>query len=215
MQNNCLRVEPMIKPSAKDRLEKVVCWAGLNTAAFATHIGLSSPQTLYQIKSGKHNISRSLAERICAHYPELDFAWLFAGEGEMVRPLEASIPYYLVDCTEVALGNTPALPHGRVNMMGCGDCAFAAPLNAATMEPEISRGSVLFLREIALEDVQVGQTLLVATAKMASVRKVADLSPTHIRLEGGEQSRVAPLTLDPTQIRRLLVVKAALEWKHI
>lgn len=205
----------MEKLSARERIEKVVCWAGLNTSTFATHIGLSSPQSLYQIKAGKHDISRVLAERICAHYPEVDFAWLIAGEGQMVRPLEASIPYYAEECTEVALGRAMHIPHSRVNMVGCGDCAFAAPLHSAALEPEVSCGSVLFLKDITLGEVQVGQSLLVVTEKIAVVRKVADISASHLRLEGTEKGHTAPLTIEPTQIKRLLVVKAALEWKHI
>ncbi len=205
----------MVKLSAKERIEKVVCWAGLNTSTFATHIGLSSPQTLYQIKAGKHDISRTLAERICDHYPDIDFGWLFAGEGEMVRPQDASIPYYMVDCTDVALGKTNATPHGRINMVGCGDCAFAAPYNSAALEPDIKRGSILFLKEIVLSEVLEGQRLLVATATMATVRIVAENRPSHIRLEGPSGTTTPPITLDPTQIQRLFIIKATLEWRYL
>lgn len=205
----------MVKLSAKERIEKVVCWAGLNTSTFATHIGLSSPQTLYQIKSGKHNISRSLAEKICTHYPEIDFGWLFAGEGEMTRPQDTSIPYYAVDCTEVALGNISAVPHGRTNMVGCGDCAFAAPYNSGSMEPEVGRGSTLFLKEVALGEVLVGQTVLVATGSMATLRKVAKIDGAQLLLVGPEGGTTPPTTLDTTQIKRIFILKATLEWRYI
>ena len=140
----------MVKLTPKERIEKVVCWAGLSTNAFALQIGLSSPQSLYQIKVGKHNISRSIAERICARYPEIDFGWLFAGEGEMLRPLEKPIPYYTTDCTEIVLCKTLPAPTSYVTMAGCGDCDFVAPFGSRSMEPSIMQGSLLFCKRCEL-----------------------------------------------------------------
>lgn len=202
----------MIKLSAKERIEKVVCWAGLNTSTFATHIGLSSPQTLYQIKAGKHNISRQLAECICNHYPEIDFAWLFAGEGEMTRPQEAAIPYYTADCKDVALGWCSAIPHCRINMVGCGDCAFAAPYNGTALSPEVRPGSILFLKEKALGELQVGEIALVVYDNSAVLRKVAEVGASHIVLVGPEAGTTTKH--DIAQVRKIYIVKATLEWKH-
>lgn len=205
----------MAKLSAKERIEKVVCWAGLNTSSFATHIGLSSPQTLYQIKSGKHDISRSLAERICTHYPDIEFGWLLAGEGEMIKESSVSIPHYMVDCTEIALGKVPPVPHSRASIAGCGDCTFAAPYNSSAMEPEIGRGSTLFLKEVTLGEVQVGEVVLVATTTVATLRRVAALTPSQLLLEGPEGSTTPPTALERTQIKRLYILKATLKWQYI
>ncbi len=204
----------IVKLTPRERIEKVVCWAGLNTSTFATHIGLSSPQTLYQIKASKHDISRAIAERICNHYPEIDFVWLFAGEGEMLRPQDASIPYYTSDCTEVALGKNPATPSGRINMVGCGDCAFVAPYNSRTMEPEVKQGSLLFCKEVAVEDLQVGALCLLSTGRVAMVRKVGEMTDTHILLLAANPNTL-PTKVEITLIERLYIVKASLEWKNI
>lgn len=205
----------MVKLTAKERIEKVVCWAGLNTSTFATHIGLSSPQTLYQIKSGKHDISRALAQRICSHYPDIEFGWLFAGEGEMIRPMEASIPHYMVDCTDVALGRAPAIPHSQTRIVGCGDCSFAAPYNSSAMEPDIKQGSTLFLKEVTIEEVQVGSIVLVATEQRATLRRVGEVTHAHITLVGPSGSPSPAITIQEQQIKRLYILKASLEWQYV
>lgn len=203
----------MVKLTAKERIEKVVCWAGLSTNAFAIQIGLSSPQTLYQIKSEKHQISRPLAERICARYSEVDMGWLLAGEGEMLRPQERHIPYYEADCTEVALGKHLS-PSGSVVMPRCGDCDFAAPYNSRSMEPSIRQGSVLFCRRCEVEDVAVGMTVLVSNGRTAMVRRVTAVGEAELLLEA-EASDLLPGHLDTTLITALYEVRAVLEWKNI
>lgn len=198
--------------SPKERIEKVVCWAGLNTSTFATHIGLSSPQTLYQIKAGKYNISRSLAERICRHYPELDFAWLFSGEGEMLKAIRRPVPHYLEDCREVAKREGELSPEGVVVMAGCNDCAFAAPLYSDALEPDIKQGSLLFCAQTTMEELKEGGLYLVATNFSAFVGRLLSLSEGILTFGCGEPT---PTTLDPTQPRALYCVKALLEWKNI
>lgn len=203
----------MVKLTAKERLEKVICWTGLSTNAFAVQIGLSSPQTLYQIKSEKHQISRLVAERICDRYPEIDFGWLLSGEGEMMRPSEQRIPYYDADCCDVALGKC-SVPVGRVMMPHCGDCDFAAPYNSRTMEPAIKQGSILFCRRCELEELAVGMTVVASSGKMAVVRRVVEVTDGEVVL-AAEAQGVLPTRLDVTLIENLYEVRAAFEWKNI
>lgn len=204
----------MIKLSAGERIERVVCWTGLNTSSFATHIGLSSPQSLYQIKAGKHQISRTIAERICARYPEIDFGWLFAGEGEMLRPQNTPIPYYTTDCTEVALGKIPATPVSYINVAGCGDCAFVAPCGSRSMEPEVRAGSLVFCKEAEVEELAAGALCIVSTGCVACVRRVAEVTAEEILLVGASPE-IAPQWVRVEQIERLYIVKATLEWKNV
>lgn len=203
----------MVKLTPQERIERVVCWAGLSTNAFAAQIGLSSPQSLYQIKVGKHNISRTIAERICARYPEIDFGWLFAGEGEMLRPLDKPIPYYTSDCTDVVLGKHRSTPAGKITMPECGDCDFVAPYGSRILEPEIKQGSLLFCKECRLEDLTLGATIVVSNGRVAMVRKVAEAGALELLLEATAHE-VAPTRLDTSLIKGLYVVKAVLEWKN-
>lgn len=204
----------MVELTPRERIEKIVCWAGLSTNAFALQIGLSSPQSLYQIKAGKHNISRPIAERICARYTEIDLGWLLSGKGEMFRPLERAIPYYTEDCTEVVLGKTMPSPASYITMAGCGDCDFVAPFGSRTMEPTIKQGSLLFCKRCELDDVKVGAMVLVSNGRVALVRNIAEIDATELLLKAEAQG-VPPTRFDTTQITKLFVVKALLEWKNI
>lgn len=203
----------MLKLTTKERLEKVICWAGLSTSSFAEQVGLPSPQSLYQIKAGKHNLSRTIAERICDRYPEISFGWLFAGEGEMLRPQERTIPHYTTDCTEVALGRCSVIPDGRVNMAGCGDCDFVAPYTLRNMEPEVVQGSMLFCKGCEVADVALGGLYIFVLADKALLRKVGEADAEGFTLVACDE-RVAPVRIERSRMVRIYTIKAVLEWKN-
>lgn len=57
-------------------------------------------ENLYQIKRGNNGISRDVAERIVAKFPEIDLLWLLTGNGQMFsggRQLGTQIPFYRAD----------------------------------------------------------------------------------------------------------------------
>ena len=65
-------------------ITKVAEYTGLSFNKLAKEIGLTSPQTFYDIKAGKHGISKELAEKIQARYLNISEAWLLTGNGEML-----------------------------------------------------------------------------------------------------------------------------------
>lgn len=65
-------------------ITKVAEYAELSFNKLAKEIGLTSPQTFYDIKAGKHGISKELAEKIHAKYLNISEAWLLTGNGEML-----------------------------------------------------------------------------------------------------------------------------------
>lgn len=66
------------------RLEKLIKILEIsNFKEFADKIEVS-PQTFYDIKQGKHGISKKLAEQINKYYPEIPVAWLLTGEGDII-----------------------------------------------------------------------------------------------------------------------------------
>lgn len=77
-------------------IAKVAEYTGLSFNKLAKEIGLTSPQTFYDIKAGKHGISKELAEKIHARYLNINEAWLLTGNGEM---LKGEVQY--VECEEV------------------------------------------------------------------------------------------------------------------
>lgn len=69
-----------------ERITEVKNFSGLSFNKLAKEIGLKSVQTLYDIRDGKHGISKDVAEKIQAKYLNINIAWLLAGEGEMLNP---------------------------------------------------------------------------------------------------------------------------------
>ena len=65
-------------------ITKAAEYTGLSFNKLAKEIGLTSPQTFYDIKAGKHGISKELAEKIQARYLNISEAWLLTGNGEML-----------------------------------------------------------------------------------------------------------------------------------
>ena len=66
------------------RLEKVIKILEIPTfKEFAAKIDVSA-QTFYDIKQGKHGISKKLAEQINKCFPEIPVAWLLTGEGDII-----------------------------------------------------------------------------------------------------------------------------------
>lgn len=51
----------------------------------ADECGLNNAQTLYDIKNGKHGISKDIAEKITSKYLNISKQWLLTGEGEMLN----------------------------------------------------------------------------------------------------------------------------------
>lgn len=58
----------------------------------ADECGLNNSQTLYDIKNGKHGISKDIAEKIASRYLNISKQWLLTGEGEMLIPGAVSAP---------------------------------------------------------------------------------------------------------------------------
>ena len=76
----------------KQRIQEVLSYTRLSARALAEEIGLKSPQSFYDIKAGRHGISKELASKIQGKYLNLSTEWLLTGEGEMLTtdnaPLE-------------------------------------------------------------------------------------------------------------------------------
>lgn len=71
----------------KERIEAILALADLSASAFAKKIGVRTPQTIYDLTSGKtRTLSPDVLSKITSCYPSLSVEWLMTGEGEMLRP---------------------------------------------------------------------------------------------------------------------------------
>lgn len=67
-----------------ERINELVKYSGLSIKRLAEEIGLKTFQTLYDIKNGKHGISKDVANKIKGRYLNINLSWLLTGEGEML-----------------------------------------------------------------------------------------------------------------------------------
>ena len=66
-----------------ERISKLAEYSGLSIKKLSEEIGLKTVQTLYDIKNGKHGISKEVANKIKGKYLNINTTWLLTGEGDM------------------------------------------------------------------------------------------------------------------------------------
>lgn len=70
----------------KDRIEKLLKYTGLSIPKFALAIGAKTPQSVREILKGNtKTLSGKMQSNILSYLPDVNPAWLLAGEGEMLR----------------------------------------------------------------------------------------------------------------------------------
>ena len=176
------------------RLESVIVWAGMTTNFFARHIGLSRAENLYQIKSGKNGLSRNLAARIVAAFPEISAGWLLTGEGSMLSSAESvnhKVPFYEGDGVWQELQHLHDIePSSFVSFPALGACDCALRCNDEAMMKEIMPGTIVFLKRTDVKMVIPGSMCVIASPNFVLLRRVR-LTKTA---DGGEAVRLEPST---------------------
>ena len=75
--------------SEKDRIDKVMQIEGMNSAVFASAIGIQG-STLSHILNGRNNPSLSVLQSILNRFPHISPEWLIMGQGTMERIVKQS-----------------------------------------------------------------------------------------------------------------------------
>lgn len=70
--------------SDSERIIKLKEYLEKSYNKIAEECGLNNAQTLYDIKNGKHGISKDVAETISNKYLNISKQWLLTGEGDML-----------------------------------------------------------------------------------------------------------------------------------
>lgn len=199
------------------RIEQLIKWTGsASVSAFARNIDLSRGENLYQIKRGNNGISKDLAERISAKYPDISRAWLLTGEGAMLRNDHSyrvcDIPFFKEDAVKVALSTLSTEPMEPVYYLSFpmfDGCDFAAFTNSAAMEPEIRRGTVLFFRKVETREAIPGEIYLVISPEFTGIRYLRRVkgSDEELRLVPRNTTDYDEVVLAPDQIEHLYHVR--------
>lgn len=101
--------------------------------------GLSTPQTLYDIKKGKHGFSKEVATRLVKAYPELNISWLLADTGPMllsdIEEPQAGSAANVSAPVSVVPGSERAVPVSQTNRVPLVPIsAFAGPISSFTSD---------------------------------------------------------------------------------
>ena len=75
--------------SEKDRIEKVMQIEGMNSAVFASAIGIQG-STLSHILNGRNNPSLAVLQSILNRFPHISPEWLIMGQGTIERIVKQS-----------------------------------------------------------------------------------------------------------------------------
>lgn len=169
-----------------ERINELLKFTGLNFSKLAKEIGLNTVQTLYDIKNGKHGISKEVAEKIQAKYFNLSMAWLLTGEGEMLntetihllkKQTRPRIPY------DAAAGTLTDTINGvskyeceQVQVIGIFPTYdFTIRITGRSMEPEFFSGDEVACKRINEERfIQWGRVHVLDTTQGVVIKRIYD-----------------------------------------
>ena len=178
---------------------------------FARHIGLPRGENLYQIKRGNNGISRDLAERIVAKFPEISKLWLLTGEGQMFStPIlqPATIPFYDTD-VEGAIGCVEALqPTSELVIAPLTGCDVAMRYLGKAMGERTPSGTILLLQRTEVEALIPGEEYVVVCKKIVTLRMARwGEEPHRVRLVAYDSAHYDDILLDKSEIEALYKVR--------
>ena len=203
------------------RLEKVVRFTGLSINSFALHIGLKRSENLYQIKKGKHGISKALAKTITDSYPQISLSWLLTGQGNMLKSEEEEqlerygkgIPFFNVDINTVT-GDVKksTKPFYYINVPVFNDCDFAALSTSGAMTPDIPAGAMVVLKKHEPSKILLGESYLVVTDNFCGIRNIRrHPSDEHLlRLVPRNLEDYDEMTIRNSEVRSLFLVRGVI-----
>jgi len=196
------------------RIEAVIKWANMSTNYFARYIGLARGENLYQIKRGNNGISRDVAERIVAKFPQIDKLWLLTGDGRMFaeeRLRGAQIPFYNIDVEQGIANIQHFEPESElvVPQMDC--CDLAMVYSGRAMGKLVPPGTIVFLKNADRDEIIPGEEYVIISRKIVTLRivRAAD-SGKRLRLVAGDRGNYDDIVLNINDIMAVYKVKGKL-----
>lgn len=172
-----------------ERIAKLMEYTGLSLNKLAVKIGLKTPQTFYDIRNGRHGISKDLADKIKAKYLNLSITWLLTGEGEMLVENNNATPIIEISGPEYKI--IPLLPiaarGGTLNdfvvsvkpddcekvISPVRDADFAMTVTGDSMAPEYPSGSRILIKKIDERAfIEWGRVYVLDTCNGSVIKKI-------------------------------------------
>lgn len=199
------------------RLEFVIKNAGMSINSFATAIGMSRSQSLYQIKQGHIGISQAVAEAIVKTFPEYSLSWLLTGRGSIYDSPsreDGYIPYYKSTISQLeSVYNFD--PESYLYLPFLTEFDLAIQYMDNDMSPEIEHGSVLVLKRIKKSAIIPGNIYVVRTSNISTLRRVRTCEDSSKwLLSASNTERYDDITIYDKDIVEVLSIKAVITLKN-
>ena len=189
------------------RIESVIRWANMTTNYFARYIGLPRGENLYQIKRGNNGISRDVAERIVAKFPEIDLLWLLTGNGQMFsggRQLGTQIPFYRADAELQIMQTGKLRPECDLVIPMLADCDLAMLYTGRVMGHVTPAGTIVLLKKWPTDAIIPGEEYVIVSQKIVTLRIVRTTERgDEVRLVAGDRENYDDMTLPLSEIETL------------
>lgn len=182
----------------------------MSTNYFARHIGLPRGENLYQIKRGNNGISRDVANRIVARFPQINKLWVLTGEGQMFASPElrgVQIPYYNIDVVQGVLLRERLVPAWNLVVPGLSQCDFAMRYDGREMGEALPSGTIVLLAAAEKEMMIPGGEYVVVSRKIVTLRTVYPASDGHKwRLAAVDKTNCDDIVLDTSELEAVYKV---------
>lgn len=171
---------------------------------FAMFIGLNRAENLYQIKKGNNGISRDLAARITAKFPEINTLWLLTGDGEMLRQTQeagTAVSFYDGDVEADIVRLADMEPAGEMLLPMGVDCDLAMYSYSRAMAPSTPQGSVVLLKRVGPDSIIPGMEYVIIGRKIVTLRIVrAGSDGETLRLVAADRRKFDDISLKKSDI---------------
>lgn len=173
-----------------DRIKEYIDKKGITIAAFERSIGMSNASFGKSLKGGKA-IGTDKLENILRIYPDINPSWLLTGEGNMlssesekeeklpsVNQTYEGAPYFNVDFIggfDVIVNDQTRNPDFYINYPPYNQEGVVwCNLTGHSMEPEISNGDIIALREVTtpIQYLPAGEIYGIVTEEYRTVKRV-------------------------------------------
>lgn len=173
-----------------DRIKEYIDKKGITIAAFERSIGMSNASFGKSLKGGKA-IGTDKLENILSIYPDINPSWLLTGEGNMLRTESEKeeklpsvnqtyegAPYFNVDFIggfDVIVNDQTRNPDFYINYPPYNQEGVVwCNLTGHSMEPEISNGDIIALREVTtpIQYLPAGEIYGIVTEEYRTVKRI-------------------------------------------
>lgn len=194
-----------------ERIESVIRWANMTTNYFARYIGLPRGENLYQIKKGNNGISRDVASRIVAKFPQIDKLWLLTGDGQMFSDQKVrgvQIPFYNVGVEQSITMLSKLEPESYMIVPQVGDCDLAMIYTGQARGQSLPSGTVVLLKHDEVARLKPGCEYVIITKNLVTLRKLRTITEAgDAELVAGYRTRFGNITVKIDEITDVYRVK--------